>query len=98
MANRHSNKKLRAAIRARMAATGEGYQKARSRLAPPPRDGAPDGVFVDVIEAPVFGHPVRMALVGLRVGGRASSARLMVLGGPAHHDRHGWRIVRGGVA
>jgi hypothetical protein len=32
MANRHANKKLRAAIRARMASTGETYQQAREAL------------------------------------------------------------------
>jgi hypothetical protein len=32
MANRHSNKRLRNAVRARMAATGESYQQALSQL------------------------------------------------------------------
>jgi hypothetical protein len=32
MANRHSHKKLRAEIRARMASTGEGYQVAHRRI------------------------------------------------------------------
>jgi hypothetical protein len=36
MANRHSHKKLRAEIRARMARTGESYQQARQGLLAPP--------------------------------------------------------------
>jgi hypothetical protein len=42
MANRHANKKLRAAIRARMATTGETYQRAFEALRA--RKGASNGI------------------------------------------------------
>lgn len=37
MANRHAHKKLRAEIRARMARTGESYQRAHARILARPR-------------------------------------------------------------
>lgn len=54
MGNRRGNKKLRAATRARMAATGESYQKARARL-------LAEVHAVDLIECSFYGVPVTLA-------------------------------------
>jgi hypothetical protein len=61
MGNRHHDKKLRAEVRAAMAATGERYQQALTRLrrerrvAPlPPRD-------IDLIPIAYFGIPLTLA-------------------------------------
>ena len=61
MGNRHHNRKLRAAVRAAMARTGESYQKALARLQSArqvsialPRD-------VDLIPIDYFGVPLTLA-------------------------------------
>lgn len=60
MANRRANKKLRALTRARMAATGESYQRALTAVcakhAPPTEAGA-----VDLIECSYHGAPMTLA-------------------------------------
>jgi hypothetical protein len=60
MGNRHGNKKLRLAVRARMATTGESYQRALSSLrhvdVP---DGADSGV--DLLPIRYFGAPAAIA-------------------------------------
>lgn len=58
MANRHSHKKLRAEIRARMAASGESYQAARQRiLHRRQRKNEP----ADLVAATYFGLPITVA-------------------------------------
>jgi hypothetical protein len=65
MANRHTNKRLRRAILARMAATGERYQRARAQVlrelellpALPPAPAA------DLVEANVNGRQVVLAVI-----------------------------------
>jgi hypothetical protein len=56
MANRHANKKLRSAIRARMAKTGEGYQRARERI-------CARHVRVSLTPATMFGQPRAIATI-----------------------------------
>jgi hypothetical protein len=58
MANRHAHKKLRAAIRARMAATGESYQKARACILSQRR--LPH-VRADLLALTWYGLPVTLA-------------------------------------
>jgi hypothetical protein len=68
MANRHSHKKLRAEIRARMVETEESYQAARHRILRSPRRHSA-GVLVtgllagevDLIPVTFFGVPVTLA-------------------------------------
>jgi hypothetical protein len=68
MANRHSHKKLRVEIRARMLETGESYQAARHRILGSPRRH-PAGVRltgvlageVDLIPVTFFGVPLTLA-------------------------------------
>jgi hypothetical protein len=62
MANRHSHKKLRAEIRARMEASGESYQAARHRILGrrQRRDDNPD-----LLAATYFGVPVTIATFGV---------------------------------
>jgi hypothetical protein len=57
MANRHSHKKLRAEIRARMAKTGESYQAARQRILV--RTGE-RGTRVDLVPFRFFGVPMTL--------------------------------------
>ena len=67
MGNRHGNKKLRLAVRARMARTGESYQKALSSLlhlevptqAPTRRE--PTDNVVDLLPIRYFGVPAAVA-------------------------------------
>ena len=61
MANRHSHKKLRAMIRARMAVSGESYQAARHRLLQEREERAVRGEGVDLVAATYFGVPVTVA-------------------------------------
>lgn len=57
MANRHANKKLRAAVRRRMARTGESYQTARQRvLEDQQRTESP----VDLVPFTYFGIPLTL--------------------------------------
>ncbi len=58
MANRHSHKKLRAEIRARMAETGESYQTVRERILSRPTRHTP---AVDLVTLTFFGQPVTLA-------------------------------------
>lgn len=67
MGNRHGNKKLRLAVRARMARTGESYQKALCSLRHP---GAPEQTSarwgatdsgVDLLPIRYFGAPAAIA-------------------------------------
>ncbi|MEO8183776.1 MAG: hypothetical protein ABI895_33545 [Deltaproteobacteria bacterium] len=62
MANRHSHKKLRAEVRARMARTGESYQQARQRLLArqPSLTAQPVSGF-DLLEFSYFGKPAVLA-------------------------------------
>lgn len=58
MANRHSHKKLRAEVYARMAQTGESYQAARQRIVMRTREkGSP----VDLVPFRFFGMPMTLA-------------------------------------
>jgi hypothetical protein len=67
MGNRHGNKKLRLAVRARMARTGESYQRALSSLlhlevltqAPTRRVATDNGV--DLLPIRYFGAPAAIA-------------------------------------
>ena len=63
MGNRHGNKKLRLAARARMATTGESYQKALAALTLHPRPERPERprYAVDLIPIRYFGEPAAMA-------------------------------------
>lgn len=74
MGNRHGNKKLRLAARARMARTGESYQKALSALRhrevpeqTSTRCGATDN-GVDLLPIRYFGAPA--AIATFEIGGR----------------------------
>jgi hypothetical protein len=58
MANRHSHKKLRAEIRARMAETGESYQVVRKRILARPSQHTH---AVDLVALTFFGQPVTLA-------------------------------------
>jgi hypothetical protein len=60
MANRRANKKLRALTRARMAATGESYQRALSRVRSE-RAAILEGAAVDLIECRYHGVPMTLA-------------------------------------
>ena len=59
MANRHSHKKLRAEIRARMAKTGQSYQAARQRILARTADHGP---AVDLVPFRFFGLPMTLAI------------------------------------
>jgi hypothetical protein len=64
MANRHSHKKLRAEVRARMAATGESYQQALARIATrPPSATAPRA---DLVPVSYYGIPLALATIEIR--------------------------------
>lgn len=58
MANRHSHKKLRAEIHARMAKTGESYQAARQRILLRTHEQGPE---VDLVPFRFFGVPMTLA-------------------------------------
>ena len=59
MANRHTHKKLRVEIRARMAKTGESYQAARNRIVP---RAVRHAIAVDLIRFTRFGVPMTLGL------------------------------------
>jgi hypothetical protein len=59
MANRHHHKKLRVEIHARMARTGESYQKARDAILAPPEPSSP---VVELMSITSFGVPVTLAM------------------------------------
>ncbi len=61
MGNRHHNKKLRAAVRATMARTGESYQTVLSRLRSPEREAVARTSDVDLIRVDYFGIPMTIA-------------------------------------
>jgi hypothetical protein len=64
MANRRANKKLRALTRARMAATGESYQRALSQLRAQHasvQEKATGTVAVDLIDCDYYGVSVTLA-------------------------------------
>ena len=60
MANRRANKKLRALARARMAATGEGYQRSLTALRAEQSARSGEG-SVDLIECTYYGVPLTLA-------------------------------------
>jgi hypothetical protein len=64
MANRHAHKKLRAEIRARMAETGESYQKARTCILAQ-KSGASDPK-ADLVHCSYFGFPLALATIEAR--------------------------------
>jgi hypothetical protein len=59
MANRHTHKKLRAEIRARVRATGETFQQARARILS--RTTSPSGAPTDLVAFSYFGLPGTLA-------------------------------------
>jgi hypothetical protein len=61
MGNRHHNKKLRAAVRATMARTGESYQTVLGRLRRQDRQAVARASDVDLIPIDYFGIRVTMA-------------------------------------
>jgi hypothetical protein len=61
MGNRHHNKKLRAAVRATMARTGESYQTVLSRLGRQERQAVASARDVDLIAVVYFGLPLTIA-------------------------------------
>ena len=61
MGNRHHNKKLRAAVRATMAGTGESYQTVLSRLRSQQRPTVAGVHEVDLIPIDYFGIPLTIA-------------------------------------
>jgi hypothetical protein len=74
MANRHSHKKLRAEIRARMATTGESYQAARQRILMRTRETRTN---VDLVPFRFFGVPLTLATAE---GGVVHSIAVLGLG------------------
>lgn len=83
MANRHAHKKLRAEIRARMAATGESYQQAHARVATRQVTTAPQ---TDLVPVSYFGIPVALATIeshGVSIAALVPSSRLWRHGCPA---------------
>lgn len=58
MANRHTHKKLRAEVRARMAATGESHQTALQRIR---ERSKPASEAPDLLAARYFGLPITIA-------------------------------------
>jgi hypothetical protein len=90
MANRHANKKLRAAIRARMEATGESYQKAREVLR------RPDVAETDLVACSYFGVPGALATFALR--GRAFAVLIPSARGPGRGYPHPYPLGLLGAA
>jgi hypothetical protein len=73
MGNRNGNKKLRNAVRTRMAKTGESYQKARAqilRLDEPARQASSrsEAADIDLLSIRYFGVP--MGLATFEIAGR----------------------------
>ncbi|WP_437315238.1 hypothetical protein [Sorangium sp. So ce385] len=67
MGNRHHHKKLRADVRARMARTGESYQRALARILDERSSPAP-ARGVDLVPIAYFGAPA--ALATFEIAGR----------------------------
>jgi hypothetical protein len=83
MANRHSHKKLRVQIRARMARTGESYQRARDHLLASERSDTPPRT--DLVPFSYFGIPATLATIedrGLTVFSVLPSSTLWQKGYP----------------
>jgi hypothetical protein len=84
MANRHAHKKLRAEIRARMAATGESYQQAHARVAT--RQVSAATPRTDLVPVSYYGIPLALAtfeMHGMSVAVLVPSSRSWRLGDPA---------------
>ena len=85
MGNRHGNKKLRRAVRARMASTGESYQRALSSLLhrdvpiPAPAGSEPTDSGVDLVPIRYFGVPAAAAT--FEIAGRLA---VLVVSSPHH--------------
>jgi hypothetical protein len=82
MANRHAHKKLRAEVRARMAATGESYQQAHARIATRQVSAAPQ---TDLVPVSYYGIPLALATIemhGMAVAVLVPSSRLWHQGYP----------------
>jgi hypothetical protein len=93
MANRHSHKKLRAEIRARMRRTGESYQRARqSVLARAPVSAS--ALEVDFVTFEFFGAPMTLATTA---GGAVNTIAILNAGteGPWPVPRLSWLLPRG---
>lgn len=90
MANRHSNKKLRAHVRQRMAATGETYQQALAELlreqAKRQGLGSRELSGVDLIPARYFGWPITLAIFEAA----EPVGRPVILRIPSPHDGAAW--------
>lgn len=65
VANRHANKRLRAAVRARMASSGESYQRAHARLL---RERGALVPGVDLLACKWFGIPITVATIEIGLG------------------------------
>ena len=84
MANRHAHKKLRAEVRARMAASGETYQQALGRVEPRPVSRS--AVQTDLVAVSYYGIPLALATIemrGMAVSVLVPSSRLWRHGYPA---------------
>jgi hypothetical protein len=84
MANRHAHKKQRAEVRARMASTGESYQKALTHILS--RQVAGSSPQTDLVSFYYFGIPVTLATIqmhGMAVAVLVPSARWWRHGYPA---------------
>lgn len=101
MANRHANKRLRAACRKRMAETGETYQQARQRLV----QHRPHPAVNQTDLQPVLCHGLPATLVTIEQHGTIitllmPSPTLWPNGYPAHWPAsmlRGWMKPRGGL-
>ncbi len=83
MANRHTHKKLRAEIRARMDRTGESYQRARARVLSPARSA--EDARTDLVSFSYFGLPGTLATIemhGMAFAVMVPSSRLWGHGYP----------------
>ncbi len=84
MANRHAHKKLRAEVRARMAASGESYQQAHARVATRPIWAT--SPQTDLVPVSYFGIPLALATIemhGMSIAVLVPSSRLWRDGYPA---------------
>jgi hypothetical protein len=84
MANRHAHKKLRAEVRARMAATAESYQQAHARVAT--RRVSATGPQTDLVPVSYYGIPLALATIemhGMSIAVLVPSSRWWRHGDPA---------------
>jgi hypothetical protein len=84
MANRHAHKKLRAEVRATMAATGESYQQAHARVVT--RWVSANAPKTDLVPVSYFGLPLALATIemhGMSVAVLVPSSKLWRDGYPA---------------